>query len=509
MIKKPLHVLIIDDSEEDSLLIIHELKKSGYKVTSDRVDTGQAMEKALDNKSWDVIIADHSMPKFNGLEALSLMQKKGADIPFIMVSGKFGEDFAVEAMKAGVHDYILKDKLMRLVPAVERELKEATMRHTHRLAQRALQESEERYRLIFEAAARLIISINEEGVIVDCNSRISKLLGFTVPEVIGLSMPSLFQSGALGDTENWLKTVLADQVIEDQEYKMVRKDGKVIDVSINFSSARNVHGVHTLIICVIEDITERKKAERLTHKANEELELRVEERTRELKAAQEKLMRSERLAALGKLAGVVSHELRNPLGVMRNSVYFLAQILKDFNEDAKVKKYLGILEEEISIADKIITDTLSFGRLKKPDLQKNDINDMIRWALEKSQVPARISVTLDLGDNIPPVLSDRLQIFEVFCNIIQNAVQAIAKRGTIEITSRAMSDRAEVRFSDTGVGIPPENMDKIFDPLFSTKAKGTGLGLSLCQNIVDAHGGTIQADRSVTKGAAFIITLPL
>src|SRR5688572_2090177 len=141
-----LKVLVVEDSEADAELLLHELTKAGYKPTARRVDSAAGMEAALSQDQWDLIISDYVLPQFSGIEALKIMQRRNLDIPFIVVSGKIGEEVAVEALKAGAHDYLLKDRLGRLAPAIERELREAAHRRRRREADLALRESEERYR---------------------------------------------------------------------------------------------------------------------------------------------------------------------------------------------------------------------------------------------------------------------------------------------------------------------------------------------------------------------------
>ena len=239
------------------------------------------------------------------------------------------------------------------------------------------------------------------------------------------------------------------------------------------------------------------------------LEKRVEQRTRELKEAQERLIRSEKLAALGKLAGVVAHELRNPLGVINNSVYFLKMRLGQAMEDKKIKKHLEILEEEVNTSDRIITDILIFGRMKKPQLSKTDIAEIINKSLVKVDVPENIEVVIKLEGNLPRILADGVQLRLVFSNIILNGIQAMPKGGRLTIIGRRQGEFIEVDIADTGEGILKENLDKIFEPLFSTKARGTGLGLTVCQSIINMHNGIIQIQSEVGKGTRFMIKLPI
>src|SRR2546425_1177722 len=152
---KPLRILVVEDSENDTLLLLRELRRGGYDPTFERVDTPVAMSAALDRESWDIVVADFSMPQFNALAALELLKKKAIDLPFIIVSGTIGEEVAVQAMKNGAQDYIMKGKLARLVPAIERELREAVERRERKRAERALREDEEQFRVAREIQQRL------------------------------------------------------------------------------------------------------------------------------------------------------------------------------------------------------------------------------------------------------------------------------------------------------------------------------------------------------------------
>ena len=147
---QPIRLLIIDDSLDDALLLVRQLKKGGYNLTYEQVDTAETMNEAIDNQEWDAIICDYSMPNFSMHAALDLYKKKQLDIPFIIVSGTISDETAVAAMKAGAHDYVIKDNLARLIPAMDRELRETKVRHERRLAEYQLINSEEKYRILFE-----------------------------------------------------------------------------------------------------------------------------------------------------------------------------------------------------------------------------------------------------------------------------------------------------------------------------------------------------------------------
>jgi DNA-binding NtrC family response regulator len=175
---KPLRVLIVEDSEADGQLLLRILRKAGYEVVPERVDTAQAMKASLERGPWDLVLADYRMPRFSAPEALALLKESGLDLPFIVVSGGIGEATAVAAMKAGAHDYLMKDKLARLVPAVERELREAANRAGKRRTAEALRESELRYRLLWKTATDAIVLVDTEGTIHFANPAVEPVFGY-------------------------------------------------------------------------------------------------------------------------------------------------------------------------------------------------------------------------------------------------------------------------------------------------------------------------------------------
>lgn len=261
----PLRVLIVEDSEDDCLLIVRELKHGGYEPTFERVETAEAMSKALDKQTWDVIIADYVMPRFSGLNALRLLQGKGLDLPFILVSGTIGEDLAVDAMKSGAHDYIMKGNLKRLVPAIERELREAVIRHEQKKAEEALLESEKKYKNLVDNALVGIYKTNLKGDILYVNDALTKILEFqSKEEMMAESVLVRYKNPKDRDIliENLKKMVR----VESFETELLTKTKKVKDVLLSVLLDKDV------ISGMIIDITERKRAEEEIKKRVKELE---------------------------------------------------------------------------------------------------------------------------------------------------------------------------------------------------------------------------------------------
>jgi signal transduction histidine kinase len=242
------------------------------------------------------------------------------------------------------------------------------------------------------------------------------------------------------------------------------------------------------------------------------LKMRTIERTKELDEAQERLIRMERLAILSQMASKVGHELRNPLAAIKNAAYFLNIVLEE--PDPKVKEMLEILERKVNTCERIISSLLDFGRTKPPAWQKVDINDIIKEALSRATVPPNVEVVSQLDETLPIIRADPNQLGQAFGSIILNAIQAMPEGGQLVVKTAEVSENlpqsewVAISFADTGVGIPKENLDKLFEPLFTTKAKGIGLGLAVTKTLVEGHGGTIEVQSEVEKGSTFTVRLP-
>jgi len=244
--------------------------------------------------------------------------------------------------------------------------------------------------------------------------------------------------------------------------------------------------------------------------SNEELQSATEEleaANEELRRTQEELIQKEKLAAVGQLASGVGHELRNPLGVIKNAVYYIkSKIGKD---DPKLTKHITIMEKEIANSNKIISDLLGFSRIRPPAVNFQDINKVVENTLQVVEIPENVRLNKELGRNLPYVVADADQVRQVFVNLSLNAIQAMPDGGWLKIATRKNDGFIEVEFADTGCGIPEENMKKLYDPFFTTKARGVGLGLAVTQGIIARHNGNIEVKSEVGKGTVFLVKLPV
>ena len=253
--------------------------------------------------------------------------------------------------------------------------------------------------------------------------------------------------------------------------------------------------------------------------ANRDLELRVSERTEELQQANVQLMetqiqlvRTEKFGALGELSAGVAHDLRNPLGAIRNGIYFLKSRLTKssaLSKEPKVAEYLEVMDERIAQCDKIIEDLMTFTRISTPVYSSVTLSEVLESTLSGVETPGGISIVRDYGETDVHVQADPLQLLRVFTNLIANANEAMLEGGELTVAVRSVGPSAEVAITDTGPGISPEGLEKIFEPLYTTKIQGTGLGLSVCQQVVAKHNGSLDVHSKVGVGTTFTVSLPL
>ncbi|MBN1488208.1 MAG: transporter substrate-binding domain-containing protein [Anaerolineae bacterium] len=241
---------------------------------------------------------------------------------------------------------------------------------------------------------------------------------------------------------------------------------------------------------------------------NNRLQKEIKERTKELEEAQECLVRREKLAVLGQMAGSVGHELRNPLGVISNAVYFMRSVLTAMPESDVLLEYLGIIEEEEQKSERIVSDLLDFARVKTAYRSPVAIKELVQHIVGTCSIPDSITVDIQVADDIPDVFMDYQQIEQVLNNLMANAIQAMPEGGQLSMGAAVVDHCIALSITDTGYGIPPENMEKIFEPLFTTKAQGIGLGLPISKNLVEANGGFIEVQSVPGEGATFTIMLP-
>ena len=313
--------------------------------------------------------------------------------------------------------------------------------------------------------------INQEGIITEHKGKLLDMIGMKQGQAVGLNFFEVYP--AYNDE---IRRALDGEMVMF-EHRFVR-NGKKLAWLNYLIPANTVHGV----ISFAMDITE-------------------------LRNAQDELLKNERLSAIGRISSIVGHELRNPLGVINNSRYYLGLKLKD--ADPKILRHLDLIQREVDRSNVIISDLLDFARgPKPPNISKSDFNSIITSAVQRVVVPSRIELVFEAGE-IPVTLLDSDMILRVFINLISNAVDAIEDKGVITIKSRIEGDQIVASVQDTGAGITSDSMVSLFQPLFTTKTKGVGLGLYNSKSLIEAHQGTINVESEPNAGSVFTISLPL
>ena len=372
----------------------------------------------------------------------------------------------------------------------------------------ALKESEEKFRNIFEGANDAIVYGDFTGRVLGINRKAEEVAGVKRDEIVGKLFWKLGLVG-LKDAPmllSRLKSRMMDKPTAGFELVIKSKDGRKKFLEVTVSTMRK-HGLPAGFLAIIRDITERKQMMTKLEEYSQRLELLVEKRTAQLEEAQEQLIKAERLAAIGQVAAMVGHDLRNPLTGIAGAAYYLKSKLS-LKMDAKSAEMLTLIEKDIEHSNKIINDLLEYSREIRLELKGTTPKTLVQEALALVKVPDKIQV-LDLAQNELLVKVDEEKMKRVFANVIKNAVDAMPEGGELTVKSRRLNGEWEIVFIDSGAGMSKDVLERIWTPFFTTKAKGMGLGLPICKRIVEAHGGSISAVSMTNKGTTFTVKIPI
>ncbi len=498
-----MRALLVEDSVTDAKLIVLELEKSFPTVETERIDTAAAMRLALNRSKWDVVICDWAMPRFNAVEALSLLKDTGLDLPFIIVSGTVGEDNAVRAMRAGARDYLLKDKLDRLAPAVEREIQESDGRKARLGAEDALRQSLARFARLSESGIVGITTADVMGHVLEPNDAYLKMLGYSREDfdTAGLNWTDMTPPEFRAVDERTIELLKTKGVAPPFEKEMIRKDGSRLPVLIGVAMLD-----HPQCIALVADISERKRSEQA------------------LEQSQEQFRQSQKMEAIGKLAGGIAHDFNNLLSVI---LIYTELGIQGLEPNEPLRAELAEVMKAAERAAALTKQLLAFGRQQVFELKIVDLNELIAriGKMLGRVIGEDIELALRPADDLGSVRADPGQIEQVLMNLAVNARDAMPSGGklTIETANTVLNEEyarthlgvqagahVMLAVSDTGVGMDKAVQARIFEPFFTTKevGKGTGLGLSTVFGIVQQSKGHIWIYSEPGKGTTFKVYLP-
>ena len=535
--KQPLRVLVVEDSDDDHKLLLVALERGGYEPVSERVDTAEAMREALTRQEWDLILSDYMVPGFGGLAALRLLKETGLDLPFILVSGQIGEEIAVASMKAGAHDYLMKDRLARLVPAIERELREADVRQARRRAEQERRESEERFRQLAENIEAVFF------IMEPCEGDFPWRISYASPaceSVWGSPSRTLCENSAA-----WLQAVAPEDRQKvtaalpkiprgefNEEFRIVRPDGKVRWIHYRVFPVRNERGEPYRFACIADDVTERKSAqEKLKNyaiqlqeavddlqqaqkelrasnqelfEARAELERRVAQRTADLTVANAELRRqiSERRRLEHELLEIADNErrrigidLHDDLGQHMNGIALLLEGLRlkvekiDSHAAAEVARIQTLLLKTINLAHDLARD------LASADHQGSDVVLALRGLAEQAERMFQISCRLVCNGAIPALPQNvAAQLYKIVQEAVTNAIKH-GKAKKVQITLQSNNGALHLTVRNDGRPFP------------ATVGQDNRMGLRIMNYRANLIGGILEIKADGKRGA--IVTCSL
>jgi PAS domain S-box-containing protein len=626
-----LKILLVERSERDALPIMQELKNCRFQTKVRRVATRKDLDSVLKSQDWDIVMAEDDLPKFSGLEVLEAVKNKKPGLPFIMISEKVDEEAVIEALKNGAQDFVMKDRLFRLCPAIGRALEYRKFELEKKNADKKLQRVAARFNLLSENITDVIWTMDKERKFTFISPSVTRILGIRTQDIIGLTLDELISSEEFQEIDKLLTEIISrrkktkkhsDELKDIFEMEVRRKNRQPVwmesKVSIIYDEEKNPSG----FLGVSRDITERKQKEKeiarlalaieqideglvLTDQEGiiqyvndsfeklisisrdkligqplkmvkrksvfEETDINILSRlpkenpwkgrlirnktdgsayradvslypmkdingeltnyiyierdiTHEMKL-QDKFVEMQKMEALGTLSGGIAHDFNNILmPIIVNS----EMLLWDLNSGDPEHAYLTQILEAARRGKELVKQIVSYSRDSKVDKNTIDLVALIKESLNflKASLPSTVKLGSEIRVNKGKIDGNPSQIQQVIMNLCTNAADALGVNGgtikislsRIEFKTKEMLPERKMKtgaylclsISDSGPGIDPAILDKIFDPFFSTKdpGKGSGMGLSVARKIIFDHKGTITIDNEPKKGATFHVYFP-
>jgi PAS domain S-box-containing protein len=499
-VTSPLRILLLEDDSRDAELIQELLEADYFVCEVTRAQTRAEFVAGLESAGIDLILADYKLPSFDGLSALKLALDARADLPFIFVSGSLGEEVAIEAVKTGATDYVVKSRLSRLVPAVRRALREARERAERKRVEEAFRRSE----MYLSEAQRLSLTGSfgwdpASGTIYwsDETYRIFEYEPTKEPTV------QMVLDRTHPDDRMRLRQIFDRASIErgefTAEHRLLMTDGSVKYVRVVAHPSTDEDSKNFDFVGAVMDITER-------HRAEEE-----RERLSQLEAV---LAYMNRVSMMGELAASLAHEIKQPIAAAAINGHACKNWLNgDTLDVTEASKAASAMVADVTRAGGIIDRVSSLYRRGTSERELVDINGIVREMgilLGDTANRNAVSMRTDLDPELPATTADRVQLQQVLMNLMLNSIEAMQNTcGELTVASKRTEDgQILISVSDTGVGFSIDEAKRIFEAFFTTKPRGTGMGLSISRRIIASHGGDLWASHNTGRGATFQFTLP-
>jgi two-component system, cell cycle sensor histidine kinase and response regulator CckA len=496
-----IRILFLEDNVDDAQLCLRKLKINEIDFDVDIVDTRAQFEEHIDRNSYDIVLADFRLPDCNGLDAVRWLRSREMTMPFILVTDSLGDEVAVDCMREGVTDYVLKKKLDRLPMALSRALGEMQLRASRDQAACDLRHSEEQYSSIIKGAPYGIFRSREDGTILLANPALVKMVGFSsVEELLSANITDFYWDPA--DRRSKVLSLLQESdLFYRVEVLWRRKDGKQINVRLDGRRVPSAGEKHTVFEVFVQDMTEQRLLER-------------------------EFQQAQKMEAIGRLAGGVAHDFNNLLMIIRGC----AELLEHYkNTPEKSANYLRQINDATSIAASVVQQLMAFSRKQVPERSSLDLNVILKdlGRMLPRLLGEDIEIRFTPGTNLERISADRSQVEQIILNLAVNARDAMPDGGDLIVeTANEDLDANQIKqygsdiapgkyvvlsIADTGIGMDTTIQTHIFEPFFTTKerGKGTGLGLATVYGIVKQSSGLIMVDSTPGVGTSFRMYFPV
>ncbi len=521
MTSKELRILHLEDLPSDAALAKHEISKVLDNFSIHVVETEADFRSELEEFNPHIVISDYKLPSFDGLSALKIVLEKLPLTPVIILTGSMNEDTAVDCMKAGACDYVIKEHIKRLGSAILNALQQKEIKIKKIIAEEALQNSEAHFRSVFESTIMGISFGDLNGRFLEINPAMQNILGYTLDELKGLSMAEITYPDDLASDFALFQEVLEGKYRYYQiEKRFFHKSGKIIWGNIHVSVVRDENGNPEYAIGIIDDITSRKESELSLIQKTHEIEAQNEELLRlnvEFQKAKEKAEESERLKTA--FLHNMSHEIRTPM----NGILGFAELLKNQKLSGKKRhEFIDIIEKSGQRMLNIINDIINISKIEAAqielELKETNVNSILEHlnSFFKPEAEAKglsLAYKPGLTNKFCSIETDETKLMQILSNLIKNALK-FTKSGNIEFGYIPMGKMLEFYIKDTGIGIAPEMHEIIFKRFSQVQMPvednlgGTGLGLSISKALVEKLGGAIWVKSEPGQGATFYFSVP-